>query len=136
MVVVTQRGFLRNVNIFSGVEGASSFRESMNTNAVRSSPPLSKRTARKARPRDSIPRKALGKELQRQIRRFGLSRDVAAFVVGDAASQLSRLMNGHFNEFSADRLARMLLRMGANITIRIEPARALGRRGLVRVRVL
>lgn len=71
--------------------------------------------------------------MQRQIERFGLSRQDAAVVVGDAATQLSRLMTGHFGDFSADRLVKMLLRLGSDVTINLRHARRRGRRGRVRV---
>jgi predicted XRE-type DNA-binding protein len=92
-----------------------------------------KKTGRSALSRDSIPRALLGRELQRQIQRFGLSRELAAVAVGDASSQMSRLMTGHFTDFSADRLVKMLLRLGSNVTITIDHSRRLGRRGRVRV---
>jgi predicted XRE-type DNA-binding protein len=85
--------------------------------------------------KDGIPRAVLGRETQRQIERFQLSRDQAAVVVKDAASQMSRLMTGHLAEFSADRLAKMLTRLGSDITITIKHAAKLGKRGRVRVRV-
>ena len=84
---------------------------------------------------DTIPRSFLGRELQRQIDRFGLSREVAGAVVDDAASQMSRLMNGHIGEFSAERLAKMLVRLGTDITITLKHAGRLGRKGRVKVGV-
>lgn len=84
---------------------------------------------------DSIPRVQLAREVQRQITRFGLSREAAAVVVKDAASQVSRLMTGHVREFSADRLAKMLMRLGSDVTIAIRHPAKLGRRGKVRVKV-
>jgi len=82
---------------------------------------------------DSIRRVILGREIQRQIDRFGLSRRLAAVAVGDAATQLSRLMKGHFSEFSADRLVKMLVRLGSDVTITIRHPNRLGRRGRVRI---
>ena len=82
---------------------------------------------------DNIPRVFLARELQRQIDRFGLSREVAGTVVRDAPSQVSRLMTGHANEFSADRLVAWLRRLGSDVTITIRHARRLGRRGKVRI---
>ncbi|HEU4995680.1 MAG TPA: XRE family transcriptional regulator [Gemmatimonadaceae bacterium] len=84
--------------------------------------------------RDNIPRAVLGRETQRQIDRFDLSREAAGRVVHDAASQMSRLMTGHFAEFSADRLVGMLVRLGSDVTITIRHSRRLGRRGKVRVK--
>lgn len=85
--------------------------------------------------RDNIPRVVLGREAQRQIDRFELSREAAGRVVHDAASQMSRLMTGHFGEFSADRLVGMLVRLGSDVTISLKHSRRLGRRGKVRVKV-
>src|SRR5262245_10420826 len=93
-----------------------------------------KTTAQSSLKRDNIPRAVLGRETQRQIDRFELSREAAGRVVRDAASQMSRLMTGHFAEFSADRLVGMLVRLGSNVTITIRHARRPGRRGKVRVK--
>lgn len=95
-----------------------------------------KRSARGASRRDTIPRATLGRELQRQIDRFGLSRRLAAVAVGEAETQISRLMTGHFNEFSADRLVGMLNRLGSDVTISIRHSPLLGPRGRVRLKIL
>ena len=86
-------------------------------------------------PRGNIPRSVLAREVQRRIDKFGLSRNVAAIVIGDAATQVSRLMTGHANEFSADRLMGFLLRLGSDVTITIRHSPQL-RRGKIRVRLL
>jgi len=83
---------------------------------------------------DSIPRALLAKELQKRIDSLGLSRNAAAVVVGDAASQMSRLMTGHIADFSADRLVKMLVRLGSDVTITIRHSKGMGRRGKVRIR--
>ena len=84
---------------------------------------------------DSIPRALLAKELQKRINQLGLSRNDAAIAVGDAASQMSRLMTGHITDFSADRLVKMLLRLGSDVTVTIRhPAGSGKKRGKVRVR--
>lgn len=82
---------------------------------------------------DSIPRTLIAKALQKRINQLGLSRNDAAIVVGDAASQMSRLMTGHITDFSADRLVKMLLRLGSDVTITIRHGRGMTRRGRVRV---
>ena len=94
-----------------------------------------KKATRSSLQHDSIPRVALGRELQSQITRFGLTQTAIGKIVNDAATQMSRLMTGHFNEFSADRMVRFLLRLGSDVTISIRHAKRLGRRGKVRVRV-
>ena len=102
-------------------------------------PQSMKKSIRTKRPRtataagQAIPRAVLGRELQRQITRFGLSRRLAAAVVRDAESQLSRLMTGHFREFSTDRMVQMLLRLGSDVTITLRHAGRLGKRGRLRL---
>ena len=92
-----------------------------------------KTPSRRAR-KDAIPRSTLAKEVQRQINRFGLTREVAGFVLGDAATQVSRLMQGHVGEFSADRLVKMLTKLGSDVTITVRHSAKLGRRGKVRIK--
>ena len=77
----------------------------------------------------------LGQTLKEQIERFKLSRNETAPIVRDAASQVSRLMTGHVDEFSVERLVAWLARLGADITIAIKKAQRRGRRGKVRIRV-
>lgn len=83
---------------------------------------------------DSIPRALLARELQKRITQLGLSRNDAAIAVGDAASQMSRLMTGHITDFSADRLVKMLLRLGSDVTITIRHGSKARKRGKVRVK--
>ena len=83
---------------------------------------------------DSIPRALIARELQKRITQLGLSRNDAAIVVGDAASQMSRLMTGHITDFSADRLVKMLLRLGSDVTVTIRHGAGMKKRGKVRVR--
>ena len=64
------------------------------------------------------------------------TRAMAAKIVDDAATQINRLTNGHFIEFSADRLVCMLLRLGSDVTVTIKHATRLGRRGRARVRTV
>lgn len=100
-----------------------------------------RRTARKKSGRtgaslrnDSIPRSLLARELQKRITQLGLSRNDAAIAVGDAASQMSRLMTGHITDFSADRLVKMLLRLGSDVTITVRHGSNAKKRGKVRVK--
>jgi predicted XRE-type DNA-binding protein len=85
--------------------------------------------------RDSIPRVVLAREVRRRVDKSGLSRNVAALVLEDAPSQMSRLMTGHAHEFSSDRLIGFLLRLGSDVTIIIKHSRRVGRRGKMRVKV-
>lgn len=86
--------------------------------------------------RDAISRTLLAKQVQGRLKAFGLSQTMAAKIVDDAATQMSRLMNGHFAEFSADRLVKMLLRLGSDVTVTIRHAPRLGRRGKARIRTV
>jgi predicted XRE-type DNA-binding protein len=88
---------------------------------------------RKALAADHLPRGPLAVETQKRITELGLSREQAGVVVKDAASQMSRLMNGHFEEFSADRLVGMLLRLGSDVEIIVRHPRGRGRRGKVSI---
>ena|ERR1039458_10097218 len=81
----------------------------------------------------TIPRERLAAEFRHRVREAGLSFTIVAAIVQDAPSQVSRLMSGHIESFSADRLMRMLTRMGATIDIVIYHSRSLARPGRVRV---
>ncbi len=105
--------------------------------AIKARKKSKKKAARKAGSslrNDSIPRALLARELQKRIDKLGLSRNQAAIVVGDAASQMSRLMTGHIADFSADRLVKMLVRLGSDVTITIRHSSGKRRRGKVRIR--
>jgi predicted XRE-type DNA-binding protein len=86
--------------------------------------------ARKKLAKDRLPRLPLAQATCQLIERRGLSRQAASLVVKDAASQVSRLMTGHFHEFSADRMVGFLLDLGANVHIAVSlpPARKLNGR--------
>ena len=43
-------------------------------------------------------------------------------------------MTGHIADFSADRLVKMLVRLGSDVTITIRHSKGMGRRGKVRIR--
>lgn len=99
----------------------------------------SRASARKAAAslrRDALSRTLLAKQVQNRIKAFGLTQTMAAKIVDDAATQMSRLMNGHFAEFSADRLVKMLLRLGSDVTVTVRHASRLGRRGKARIRTV
>ncbi len=68
---------------------------------------------------DGLSRRALADAVRREALRRGLSRDDMAAITKDAASQMSRLMTGHDDEFSADRLVKMLTRLGRSVTLYI-----------------
>lgn len=72
---------------------------------------------RKTLAADAISRKALGDALRKRITDLKLSREAAAKILDDAASQVSRIMHGHDEEFSADRYAKMLGRLGSEVKL-------------------
>ena len=64
-----------------------------------------------------IPRELLAKEIARVIDERALTQADAARAVNDAPSQLSILLNGRLDGFSAERLVRMLTLLGVNVDI-------------------
>jgi len=52
--------------------------------------------------------------------------------VKDAASQMSRLMTGHVEEFSTDRLVDFLLRLGCDVRVMVN-RRKRGAKGIVKL---
>lgn len=76
---------------------------------------------RKALAKDHIPRKALADAVRARVKQLGLSRAAAALRVGDAASQMSRLMTGYDHEFSADRLVGFLAKLGVDVLVVVTP---------------
>ena len=88
------------------------------------------------RPRATSPsvvdKRVLAQEIDRIIRDRQLTQTEAAYVVKDAPSQLSLIVNGKLDGFSPERLVRILTRFGRDVDIRI--SKASGRVGKVRVR--
>jgi predicted XRE-type DNA-binding protein len=84
--------------------------------------------SKKALRADTIPRAKLAGVIQSVARK--MSREDTGKVVKDAASQVSRLMNGHLDELSADRMARWLVNLGCDIEIAVRHPRE--RKGRVR----
>jgi predicted XRE-type DNA-binding protein len=87
---------------------------------------------KKTRGKDTI-RALMFDQVQKRISGLGLTRNDAAVVVKDAASQMSRLMTGHVNEFSTDRLVDFLLRLGSDVKITVRHPKKRGRMGRVRL---
>lgn len=90
-----------------------------------------RRAMRAATKHDGIPREPLGTFVQSLG--AGLSRDEMAARVKDAPSQMSRLMSGHIQEFSADRLAKMARYFGCDLELRIRGPRKGVRYGKARI---
>lgn len=96
----------------------------------------SKGAAKKvARQAAVLPREPFAKEVQRLIVEKELSQTAAAAIVQDAPSQISLLMGNHLEGFSADRLIRMLLRLGRDVDITVRRGNRPSRTGHVTVHV-
>ena len=80
-----------------------------------------------------IPKESLAKEIARILDERGLTQTEAAYLIKDAPSQLSLIVNGKLAGFSVERLLRVLQRLGNDIEIRT--SRATGKTGKVRLRV-
>lgn len=80
---------------------------------------------------DGINRVALGDALRRFADRRSIGRDKMAALVKDAPSQMSRLMTGHDDEFSADRLIKMMARLGFLVTVTIRDMERISQGGIV-----
>lgn len=86
--------------------------------------------------KDTIKRVVIGKAIIALANERGLSRARMAKIVGDAASQMSRLMTGHFGEFSVDRLAEFWVKLGGSIDVTLtRPTHNSRKRGRAEVRV-
>ncbi|MGH7616439.1 MAG: helix-turn-helix domain-containing protein [Gemmatimonadaceae bacterium] len=79
-----------------------------------------------------IKKSVLAAEIVRIIRDRGLTQTEAAYVVRDAPSQLSLIINGHLVGFSAERLIRLLARFGRDVEIVVRRAK----RGAGKVRIV
>jgi predicted XRE-type DNA-binding protein len=84
-------------------------------------------------PNDTKLRQQLGKAFQRRCERFGMTREIAAAIIGEASSQISRLMTGYWRDFSVERLLNHLTMIGANVTITIDTSVPSLQRGAVKV---
>jgi len=84
---------------------------------------------RAAKRRDALIKKEpLAREIGRILRDRGLTQTEASYIVKDAPSQLSLVVNGKLAGFSPERLLRLLTRLGRDVEIRIRSAgRASGR---------
>ncbi len=64
--------------------------------------------------------------IDRIIRQRGLKQVEAAKLLGLSQPDVSRLMRGDFQEYSLERLLRLLTRLGRDIDIKIRKARSRG----------
>lgn len=82
-------------------------------------PPRKRSTAKKSTATDNevISKARLADEIKKIITEKGLTQTAAAAVAHEAQSQMSLVMSGHLQGFSANRLIRILLRLGRNVEI-------------------
>lgn len=69
--------------------------------------------------RTADPRKQLAQMIQATAEARGLNRKAMARICRDAPSQMSRLMTGHYTEFSTERLFHFLLALGHDVRITV-----------------
>jgi len=80
--------------------------------------PPKKRTASKAKADNEVISKArLADEIKKAITEKGMTQTAAATAAKEAQSQMSLVMSGHLQGFSANRLIRILLRLGRDVEI-------------------
>jgi predicted XRE-type DNA-binding protein len=90
------------------------------------------RRVRERKPFDSvIPKQVLAKEVDRILQQRQLTQTEAAYIMRDAPSQVSLVVTGKVRGFSAERLLRMLARLGRDIDVVIRPSK--GGKGKIRV---
>lgn len=80
-----------------------------------------KRSTSKARAHSEevLSKSRLADEIKKAIAEKGLTQTAAAAVAHEAQSQMSLVMSGHLQGFSANRLIRILLRLGRNVAITV-----------------
>ena len=69
-----------------------------------------------------IPKELLAKEIASILKEQKMTQIEAAYLAGDAPSQMSLVVSGKLRGFSVERLLRMLARLGRDIEIVIKPA--------------
>ena len=83
-------------------------------------PPRKRSTSRgRARSDEVLSKSRLADEIKKAIAEKGLTQTAAAAAAHEAQSQMSLVMSGHLQGFSANRLMRILLRLGRNVDITI-----------------
>jgi predicted XRE-type DNA-binding protein len=69
-----------------------------------------------------IPKETLAKEISAILKERKLTQIEAAYLAGDAPSQMSLVVSGKLRGFSIERLLRILARLGRDIDINISRA--------------
>lgn len=79
---------------------------------------------------------ALTRQIANRIKAFGLTQAQAGTRLGISQPDVSKLMNGRYTGYSANRLIAILNALEVDVEIVIRPRSLNGRRGRCRVRVL
>ena len=82
----------------------------------------SKTSPKRASAESVIPKSVLAKEIASILKERGLTQIEAAYLAGDAPSQLSLIVSGKLRGFSVERMLRILARLGRDVDIVIKPA--------------
>lgn len=99
-------------------------------------PPRKRSTSKKARAHaenEVLSKARLADEIKKVITEKGLTQTAAAAVAREAQSQMSLVMSGHLQGFSANRLIRILLRLGRDVEIIITRTSSARRGGRVKI---
>ena len=99
-------------------------------------PPRKRSTSKKARAHSEnevVSKARLADEIKKVIAEKGLTQTAAAAVAREAQSQMSLVMSGHLQGFSANRLIRILLRLGRSVEIIIRRPASPSRSGRVKI---
>jgi len=86
------------------------------------------------RPEERLAKASLALEIERVIRKRGLSQAAAAEALGIDQPKVSALRNGRLNGFSVERLIRFLNALDRDVEIVIKPKPRSRRRGQLRVK--
>jgi predicted XRE-type DNA-binding protein len=84
-----------------------------------------------ANPEERLLRSSIVIELSRLIKDRGLTQIKAAKLLGISQPDLSRLLRGDFEDYSAGRLMKMLTAFSQDIEIVMKPHRKAGERGRI-----
>ncbi|HEY4218115.1 MAG TPA: XRE family transcriptional regulator [Gemmatimonadaceae bacterium] len=95
--------------------------------------PVRARRPRKAQP-SVISKDVLAKEVARILDQNAMTQTEAAYIIKDSPSQISLIVTGKTRGFSAERLIRILTRLGRDVDIAVRKSKT-GKIGKVRVSV-
>jgi len=83
-------------------------------------------------PDQEIEKEILGKEIASILKARKMTQIEAAYLAGDAPSQMSLVVSGKLRGFSVERLLRIVARLGRDVDITIKPTPG-NRTGKIRI---